>query len=236
MARHVIISHIQKAQQIETEEFDYRLALPGIVQMQLHSHYWIANTESFNTKTAPTRLAAFLDQYASPEKKITDLSNLMEKIEQIAPSIKDTKHRSPMTLLYVAYNTIINKSTKSDKSNYFENLFKEDFSTPSIELLATITTLGINSEIDAEAYDPIYSEYISNRHHKNTIPLSLKIIAAIQLRLAEAHRRAGNAEKTNSYISAAVETIPGSAPLLDIESKLPWPMSQELPWFDISFQ
>ncbi|MDD1686169.1 hypothetical protein [Methanoregula sp.] len=106
LTHHVINNYISEQEYLESENFDYRSELPGILIMKMAPEYWIWRTEGFQKFEVSGRLSGFFSQYINSiynQKPMTNCSDLMELYETMI-SQAEMRNRIPMVIHYCLYN------------------------------------------------------------------------------------------------------------------------------------
>jgi len=196
VARHVIHAFVSRQPKTETEEFDWRKDLPGMLTMQAAPEYWIANPQGFDATTAQRYLAAFIGQAVgrllSPAARITDIRPVLAKVEELVPGLARPAQRLPMLALYFIFNAFAPENARSAHFPKLIDTYKSDFDTPSIVSLAAHLITGQNPDWPLTVMEELHERYFRERHHANTLKLGRVLEAAFTLRLAEQNRAAGN--------------------------------------------
>ena len=222
VARHVIKTFVARAPKTETEEFDWRMDLPGKLTMQMASQYWIGNHQDFNATTAQQYLAAFISQVVGhllqPSAKLTDIRPVLVKIETLVPSLAKPAQRLPMLVLYFLFNIFAPVDFRSAEYPKLIEAYKSDLETSSIISLAAHLLTDQNPDWSLPVVEDLYARYFRERHYANTLDLGRILEAAFTLMLAEQNRVAGNFTRARELISIAVETCPGHVGLRNFEA------------------
>lgn len=137
MSCHVIMNFIDGAPRTEKEDFEWRSALPSIVNMQLASQYWVWRAQGYSAKSADRYLSGFLDQISSSvqntgEKGLSDMRAVLAEAE-IMPGLASAQQRRPIVLLYYLYSSFIVAESKMEDWRTFFERFAHDLDEPSIE-------------------------------------------------------------------------------------------------------
>lgn len=137
MSRHVIMNFIDGAPRTEKEDFEWRSALPNIVNMQLASQYWVWRVQGYSAKSADRYLSGFLDQISSSvqntgEKGLSDMRAVLAEAE-IMPGLASAQQRRSIVLLYYLYSSFIVAESKMEDWRTFFERFAHGLDEPSIE-------------------------------------------------------------------------------------------------------
>ena len=237
VARHVINTFVARAPKTETEEFDWRKELPGMLRLQMAPQYWIANPEGFNAITAQKYLAAFIGQVVGHllqrSATITDIRPVLEKIEALLPGLAKPAQRLPMLALYFIFNSLAPENLRCAEYPNLIGSYRADFETPSIISLAAHLVTGQTPDWSLPVMEDLHARYFRERHHANTLRLGRLLEAAFTLRLAEQNRVAGNFTRARELIGFAVEAWPNYVSLRNFESSIPLDNLAVIDWPDI---
>jgi hypothetical protein len=224
LARHVISEFVKRAPKVEHENYDWRSALPNVVTMKLASQYWIGRPEGYMPETAAQRLQAFLIEISSvllrPTDNLTDLSAILDKIEQLPlDSVKACQRRSMLTLYHLF---IVFAGPKYQRTRHQELLrrYDADFREPSVERLAICLLAWEPFPWPLEATEKLHESYYRKRYHKRSLLLPELLEAILTLRLAEDNRLAGNETRARELLTFAVEAFPSNAAIRALEGSL----------------
>jgi hypothetical protein len=222
VARHVIKTFVARAPKTETEEFDWRMDLPGKLTMQMAPQYWIGNPQGFDATTAQQYLVAFVGQIvgllSQPSAQLTDIRPVLEKVEALVPGLAKPTQRLPMLTLYFLFNFFAPEGFRSAEYLNLLEKYKSDFETPSIISLAAQMLTDQNPDWPLSVMEELYARYFRERHYASTLDLGRILEAAFTLRLAEQNRVAGDFTRARELIAFAVETCPGRMGLLSFET------------------
>ncbi len=124
LTRHVILQVIEKRPTIETENFNYRANLPGLLNFQIAPEYWISNPDYINKENIKKWFTGFLvcvENTIFERKLLPDVRPVLDKIECILLQSKP-ELRKIMLSAYGIFTIIINKDIVENKRlNFFNN-------------------------------------------------------------------------------------------------------------------
>lgn len=224
VARHIIMQFVKRGKTVQQEEFEYRLAIPGILFLPLDPHYWIANADGFTHEQGPKRLTAFLGQWTSvvllnsPDAKFTDIRPLLEKIEELVPNLSNPSQRLPLMTLYFLFHQILPVEQHLPKFSELLNRFHGDFDVPSVEGYIAHLLTGQIPNWSLDQIQKLHESYFRSRHHAKTTKLGRLIEAAFSLDLAERNRATGDQKRARQLLAFAVEAHPGHTALRAFEA------------------
>jgi hypothetical protein len=224
VARHVINTFVARAPKTETEDFDWRKDLPGMLTMQAAPQYWLGNPQGFDVTNAQRYLVAFIGQVVGrlfePSATVTDIRPVLEKVEALVPGLAKPAQRLPMLALYFIFNFLAPENSRSPGYAKLVETYKGDFEAPSIMSLAGHLVTGQNPDWPLSVMEELHARYFRERHHANTLQLGRMLEAAFTLRVAEQSRSAGNWAGAQKLIAFAVETWPTHVGLRNFEMSL----------------
>lgn len=222
LVRHVITNFILKQETIDKEPYNYLWETYGVMGISLPPSSWIANTDLYRG-SGSKKLEGFLAQLVdvrnhSPNPVITDLKNLLEKIENDAYQSQLKKEdRLSYIALYILYNSYVPKSYRTDGFEQFTSNFKDELFQLSPEAILTVYLLGIMPSWNTEDHYNCLLNYFKTRDNKLKFRAPEVFEAGMILQLAERYRIAKDYDNALRLISMAVETYPGHTQLRQLE-------------------
>jgi hypothetical protein len=238
LARHIIMQFIARGRTVEREAFDYRRELPGIVTVKLSPEYWVASTGGFDHKTAPVRLAAFLEQITAAvllhqkDAKLTDLRPILSMVEDLVPGLRKPSQRLPMLTLYFLFHQLAGHEFSCKQWPALFEKYKADFDAPTIESFVAHLITGYRVDWTLEQLEELHKTYFKTRHTAGVTKIGLLLEAALSLYLAEVNRVAANDARARALAAFAVDSHPGHAALRAYEASLPAELV-EIDWASI---
>ncbi|MBR0900268.1 hypothetical protein JQ616_35410 [Bradyrhizobium tropiciagri] len=238
LARHIIMEFIARGRTVERETFNYRRELPGIVTVKLSPEYWIASTGGFDHKSAPVRLAAFLEQITAAVllrqkgTKLTDLRPILTMVEELVPGLRKPSQRVPMLTLYYLFHQLAGPEFSCKQWPALFEKHKADFDAPTIESFVAHLVMGYPVDWTLGQFEELHKSYFKTRHTAGVTKIGLLLEAALSLHLAEVNRAAGNEARARALIAFAVDSHPGHAALRVYEASLTAELA-EINWASI---
>jgi hypothetical protein len=225
LARHVISEFVKRAPKIDHENYDWRSALPNVVTMKFASQYWIGRPEGYMPETAAHRLQAFLLEVSSvlmrpTDATLTDLSAILDKIEQFPLDSVKRCHRRAMLTLYHLFIAFTGTKYRRTRHQELFSRYDADFREPCVERLAICLLTWEPFPWPLEAMEQLHDSYYRKRHHKRSLLLPELLEAMLTLRLAEDNRLAGNETRARELLTFAVEAFPSNAAIRALENSL----------------
>lgn len=218
LTREVIINFTMEQTIIGKENYDYQLEIPNIMEFEFAPSCWIHHID-FSPGSGKKKLEGFLSQLANgmlkaPNSILTDLTNLLEALEEHMSSLKREDKRS-FIALYIAYHYFLN--IKTDKVKNFLNKYNNEILIPCIEGLIIFNLLGTDPSWQLQIHYDCTMSYFKKRNHKNNIRLPKLFETGILLQLAERYRKNGDDKSPIDIIRLAVENQPGCQSLIKLE-------------------
>lgn len=225
LSRHVITQFVTRAPKVEREVFDWFHALPNLLTAQLDPQYWIGRAEGYSPETARVWLQAFLGQISSawlrnPGASITNLDEILNKIEFMPLGSISREHRRSIIALYHLFICIAGPDYKREKHQELLNRYEADFKELSIEELVVHLVIGSPWSWSLDQLEELHHSYYQKRYWRNSLAIGELFEAMFTLRLAELNRLAGNEVRARELVSFAVEACPANAALRNFEASL----------------
>jgi len=222
VAHRVIMRFVESSPKLDTEDFNYWADIPNTFSAPMIPRYWIWKAENYHVRNARIFLSGFLSELESVllghEKRLTDIHNVLEKIEQQLPAVAP-KNGLPMISLYLLYHRHLPEEWHRPEAAAFLEQHAFLLNSPSIESLICHTILSQATGWEPAEQEEMRKEYMDQRYQKNSLKLGPVLESAVTLETAEAFRLKGNCEQARFLLSSAVENLPGHAKLSDLEQK-----------------
>lgn len=236
LARQTIKEFIQRQPRVDQEVYDYRPERAGIIRAPVAPQYWIGNTENFRSDSVRHRLEGFLRQLAAVLSEdagstVTDMSDVLVKIERLLPNMNDEQRRAAL-VLHRVFNHLVEGNDSSAEEPARIRQHSELLDGPSIEAMLLHLLLGAVPEWTLDAHRTVHDDYLGNQGKKNCLKIPRLFRSRLSLVLAERYRQAGDSEQARNLIGVAVENDPGRAELHQLETDfdphapIPWRISQ----------
>lgn len=240
LARHIIFQFIERAPKVEREAFNWRSALPNVIQGELAPQYWIGHADGYNGQTARQYLEGFLSQVVSlmrrtPDAKLTDLTAVLDRIEaQPLDNVKASERRSMLTL-YALFQCVAPLNYRRAQAEQLLQRYESDFQDPTVEQLAFNLVIEGRFDWSVDQLEELHATYFRERHQRNVLSLGRALEAVFTLRLAREYQILGRYERVRELVSFAVESHPGHAALRNLENTLGAESSAPIEPYDIIF-
>lgn len=224
LARHVVSNYIFSAPVGVDKDFDWRGAVPGIVQMRAAPQYWAWNAAGFNHESAAARLAAciewMIEVAAGRLDGVSDLAEVREAIEKTIGGLAEGEAKLSMVALYALWDQITGPQGFRPASVELIATHAGLLEVPSVQAFAVFTMLGEPIEWSAEQWAELAARRRAERAGKGHQPMPPSIDAALQAEAALQSAAAGRKEEAVMLAANAVEEMPGDSQLISLESHL----------------
>ncbi|MFI6759449.1 hypothetical protein ACIBF5_09965 [Micromonospora sp. NPDC050417] len=225
LVRHVVRQFVADAPKTAPEPWDYRKALPGIIQAQLAPQYWVWQAGGFDSKTAERWFngvaEALIAHIAGDTKEGINLSQVIDKIEKIAPNLPKGDPKTAMVAIYALWHEWVAPKDRSPNAAVFLDSHQECLEAPS----PTAFTLGLLSnrglpDWSADEWAGLATTRRTARIKGKEAPLPAAVDALLQLETADQLEAVGRHAEAVAFASNAVEELPGHEELLTWEKRL----------------
>lgn len=225
LVRHVVRRFVADAPKTEPEPWDYRGALPGVVNMRLAPQYWIWQPDGLNEKTALRRFngvaEAFIGWRSGQQEEGFNLTQVVERIEQLVPHMPDGDPKTALVAIYLLWHEWTDPNDHRPEAKTFLNEYMSCLDTPS----PTAFTVGLLSNHKTPIWTPgewagmAVARHAARRRGKEA-PLPPAVDTLIQLEAADQLEAAGQHELAVAFAANAVEETPGNEDLIGWEKRL----------------
>jgi hypothetical protein len=225
VARHVILEFISQSQKIDKEEYDYTADYPNLMVMQLDSHYWLHRPECYTPDNARNILSCFIKQHAArmadTTQRVSDMRAVLQKIQEIVPSLASAEQKIPMLALYSIFSQHLPEDELQAAKAFFEP-HAHLFDQPLVESLVVYFLAGEQvPNWSTDESDRLLAVYAGQRFHKNGLDVGPLVGALLVLWIAEQQRKNGNQGRARELITYVVEEYPMLKTLQVFEQGLP---------------
>lgn len=214
LTHHVIYNFISKQAVLETEDFNWRNDLPGLITLELAPQYWIWKHEEFSQEQATSKLSGFLNHLidAISSGEMTDLRKLLEKYESIIPSAKK-KYKIQMITIYWLYNIFRMEEDRVPDWRTFLGKYNEILNECSIEMMLAYVLIGIEWEWPVNECAAAYENYCKQKFKKNALKIPGIIQVALIIQIANYFLSTENFGEYDKWLDLAILELPGQQDL-----------------------
>jgi hypothetical protein len=225
LVRHVVRRFVADAPKTEPEPWDYRNALPGIIQVQLAPQYWIWQPDGVNAKTAQVRFngvaEALISWLAGDNDEGFDLTQVLEQIESLTPNMPDGDAKTALVAIYFLWHEWTDPRDHRPDAKAFLDAYQACLDAPS----PTAFTVGLLSNRKPAGWTPdewaeLATAQRAARVRGKEAPLPEAVDALLQLETADQLEAAGRHDEAVMFAANAVEERPGHHELLTWEERL----------------
>lgn len=225
LVRHVVGRYITDADKVAADPWDYRNALPGIVDMQLAPQYWIWQSGGLTAESAAHRLEGFAEALIGwLSKQHADGFNLDEvcrEIEGLVPGLPDGGAKTSLIAIHILRHEWVKSDEHRPEATAFIDQYEAVLQTPSpsaftVSLLSKrpLPTWTVDQWVDM-AQSRNEARYTGKQQ-----PLPASIDALIQLEAADHLEAAGRHDEAVEFAANAAAEVPGNEALLAWEQRL----------------
>lgn len=225
LVRHVARQFVADAPKPEPDYWDYRNALPGIIQAQLAPQYWVCQPNRFNAKTAAMWfngvVEALIDWYSGRTDERINLEQVIEKIEQLVPNMPDNDAKTAMVAIYALWHESTSSEEDSSSAKEFLDRHGACLDTPSpIAFTAGLLSDRRHAVWTVDEWAELATARRAARSNGTETPLPAAVDTLLQLETADRLEAAGRHDEAVRCAKQAVEECPGHENLLDWEKRL----------------
>lgn len=210
LAYHVIKNFILDQAIIETEKFDWRRSLPGVITLNLSPEYWVWKHENFIPDQVFGRLSGFLEQFQAfltNRKPISNLSDLVEKLEGL---IKDSKvqenQKHAMVCIILLFLFAFDRNQFHAKCHEYRKYLE----VCTIEKMIFDILLAGSLSDNANSCETEYKKYLKNKFSKCSLKIPDLIELCIIVDLANRFLQDNNISKYQEWMKFAIFEAAGN--------------------------
>ena len=208
LTHHVLRSYLRQQPQLEKERYpQWRKELPGIVTVEFAPRYWIWQAQGAIGENAHSRFSGvvshFIETFQKADGKLTDLRDLVSKIESILGQTK-ADNRKSLFAIYVLWNSVIVESARSANRDKFLAKHGDLLESCSVQSFAVHLILGDDPVTWApDECESCVREYERRRHKRNAVSFPRRLEIALAVETANRFRDAGDHEKLREWMRHA---------------------------------
>ena len=182
-------------------------------------------------------LEQYSEQLLQQNAKISLLTPIIEKIEQIVPGLQGGRKKQAMLALYYMYARASRGSLErldSARVNAFLVEHAVEFEQLSMEnvVLHLFSTCWV-LPFDPAGLETMREEYFRTKYMKGELNVGKLFESALGLALAERHRRMGNEQRSRELVKEVVEGWPDNSALRALENAIELKPLPILNWHSI---
>ncbi|WP_230118308.1 hypothetical protein [Arthrobacter sp. Bi83] len=231
LSRHVIREFVARASTVQDEAFDYRAALPNVLQLRLAPEMWINDATGLTAKTAAAYFEGFVEllldkapQMPSPDGEppgrviLPAMGPVLSLIENKVPRTRNLAAKRSMVGIYVLWHSLLPEDSHLPAAQAFLHTYAPVLDPPSIQAFVVATILGQEIIWATEEFREFAKRRLNDRADGKADPIATVFEAAIAARLAMTFASTENLELAAAYLSRAVEELPGNQRLMHAET------------------
>ena len=212
LARHVILTFIERAPKVSEESVAWRCQLPGIVMGELAPDYWIHQTEGFGQAHAKHKFsgftAYFLDLLTKPTATMTPLRPLIDIVQQLLPIAKSANKASLVGMFWIYNALIVEDLAVPDWNQTVVSILDADDAC-RIEYLAVSTLIHCQFLQNAESCEHAYRDYVLHRNKSSSVHLPSVLEIAVICRIANLYLEQVDLPNYSRLVTEAIADLPG---------------------------
>ncbi len=225
LVRHVVRRFVVDATKTQPQPWDYRGALPGVVQMQLAPQYWIWQPEGLDAKSALQRFngvaEAFIGWHAGHHDDGFNLTEVVEKIEQLVPQMPDGEPKTAMVAIHLLWHEWTDPKDHRPEAKAFLDEYESCLDTPSpIAFTVGLLSNHASASWTADEWAEMAAMRRAARVKGKEPALPEAVDTLIQLEAADQLEAAGRHDEAVVFAAHAVEESPGNEAVLQWEELL----------------
>lgn len=228
IARIVIGEFIERQEKVEKEPYNYSRELYGIVTAEMAPQYWIGRPENLSVEAGTKFLEAYLQQLTAAllsRTPVTDLRQLMIRIEELLPSASE-KQKRPLVALYLLFNKYVAEDLRSPAFKQTMETYGAALNLPSVETLLVSLIFDIPAHWSIEEHREVFDKYFRRRNTPSGIRVSATFEAGICLMMVEGYRKREMLDDAKRIIEFGAENFPSVSLFrtVDVEAFLQQPV------------
>jgi hypothetical protein len=237
LARHVIRQYVDRAPEGTGEEFNWRAALPGLIQAHLAPQYWLWQHGGFDHDSAERYLTGFIEHLVGLERSepIADLTGVLEAIEQQVRGLQVVAARSAMLAIYLLWHRVTAADLHRPDAEAILALAAEELAAPGIIAFAVSLLVGPTPDWTVEQWTELAAARVDLRRRRRHLQLPRGFDAALHVMTAERLLDEGRPDEANTAAARAAEELPGCDPLIAWEQAIQGGEAIELDLHAVAF-
>ncbi|UOR12635.1 hypothetical protein [Halobacillus amylolyticus] len=215
LTHHVIKNFFESQECLESESYNWRDDLPGVVQVELDAKYWIGNTDEFSQEQSIPKLNGFLSQLEMAfiyEQPLTELTDLMKIYQEKIPQSKK-KYKLPMISTYILYNLQLKEELRVSGYEKVIESNQSALDDPSIEGLLTYAIVSHELPYDTFQSEDVYLKYDKSKYNPSSIKIPKYFELLIMLNLVNKFHNEGDIDRYNVWLRECILNTPGNIEL-----------------------
>jgi hypothetical protein len=224
LARHVVRAYVIDSPTGVDAEFDWRGSVPGKVVVPVAPQYWVHQAAGLNHASAGRYFHGFvehlLDAPAGREPAVTDMREVLARVEKLVPGTADGSSKTQMVAMYVLWHRIAAKDAHRPSAEAFIERNAHHLRAPTI----TAFVIGL---LTRDMPDWSTDELVTLAEHRSTervrekaSSLPAPLDAALQVQVAERLVAEERRDEAANFARRAVDELPGNEALIAWELAL----------------
>jgi hypothetical protein len=206
IVQHVIKNYVKNNEKVDSEKFNWRQELPGIMKMEMAPQYWIWKHEGLQANHATNKLSGFLSQLEtviSGSEPITDIRELLVKYENLIGQ-SSNQFKIQILTTYVLYNAFVSEEHKCKNYSSVLDKNKALFDICTIETMLAWLLMGQLWPWVAEECAECWSKYQSTCYQKASIKVPPIMSVGIICEIASLYLQDENEDEYRKFMESAI--------------------------------
>jgi hypothetical protein len=224
LARHVMGNVVAQAPRGIDDSFNWRTAVPGVIEMRLAPQYWLWQAAGFAHGSAVRYFAGFADLvlglWGGEGEGVPPMDEVLERIEKLVPGTHPGPAKTAMVGLYRAWHGMVDPAFQRPRAQAFIDAHAQTLVEPS--MVAFVTGLLCNQlpEWTDEQWRGLGEARWAERKRSSQLSLAPRFDAALHAVISEKLHLSGQPDGALRFAGYAIEELPGEEMLLDWEAQL----------------
>lgn len=225
LVRHIVRQYVATAPKVADEAWDYRMALPGIINAKLAPRLWVGGT--LEAPHALERLngvvEALIAWHAGGRSADAgfDLSQVAATVERVVPGLPDSDAKTALVAIHRLWHEWTDPTVHTPEAIAFAESYAPVLREPSPIAFTVCVLSGFSARAwTTQEWMDMASARRAARLTGKEAPLPGVIDALIQLKAADRLAADGRHADAIACVSCAVEEVPGNEMLLAWEQRL----------------
>ncbi|MBJ7520175.1 MAG: hypothetical protein JHC84_10805 [Solirubrobacteraceae bacterium] len=229
---HLVRGYVRQSPAVIDQGFEWRANLPGVIRMRAASKYWIWQADGFEHRSVLRYFNGLLehvvDVFAGREEALTDMREVLTKVEQRVAGTQPGLERTAMVGMYVLWHHRLADDDRLPGSGAFVSQYGDCLQEPGMIGFAVAVALGPLPDWTTDQWQALAVERRRDREKRQHLELPASVDAALQVVAASCLADDGRIDEAGVHAAYAVEELPGSRALVDWEAALVAGRSEEI--------
>jgi hypothetical protein len=224
LARHVMRAYVDEAPASIDSGFDWRASLPGKVMVTLAPQHWIHHSTGFTHASAARYFRGFvehmLDVLAARESGVTNMHEVLARIERLVPGTADGLAKTSMVAMYALWHRVLVKGEHRPDAEAFLARHEHHLHAPTMTAFVTGFLTNDLPEWSTDEWITLATQRRADRLKEKAPSLPAALDGALQACAAERLINEGRGDEAMTFAQHAVEELPGNDDVIAWEGKV----------------